>query len=64
MKKVLLFVLLLVLLFIVDPVSYANSAEPPSILIIVPHAPQDLEISIDPINARAGRIEKNFESYY
>jgi hypothetical protein len=42
---------LLVLIFIVmagiiGPPCFANSAEPPSILIIVPNAPKDLEISL------------------
>ncbi len=41
---------------------YANSAEPPSILVIVPNSPADLEISIE--NVRANRTNKGIESYY
>lgn len=40
----------------------ANLAEPPSIIIIVPNAPQDLEISIGDIEGN--RIDKTFESYF
>lgn len=43
-------------------VCYANSAEPPSILIIVSNAPTDLEISIG--NTKAIRTDKVIESYY
>jgi hypothetical protein len=58
---------LLVLIFIVmagiiGPPCFANSAEPPSILIIVPNAPKDLEISLG--NVKAGRRDKAIESYY
>jgi hypothetical protein len=45
-------------------VCYANAGEPPSILIIVPNAPGDLEISIGPENIKAHRIDKAFESYF
>ncbi len=40
----------------------ANLAEPPSIIIIVPNAPQELEISIGDIEGN--RIDKTFESYF
>ncbi len=47
-------------------VSFANSAEPPSILIIVPNAPDDLEIEIlsedSYINAK--KTDKIIEKYY
>jgi hypothetical protein len=45
---------------------FGNSAEPPSILIIVPNAPDDLEISIDPDNAniKASMRDKIIERYY
>jgi hypothetical protein len=63
MKRAFPLILLLIILLVVNaPVSSANSAEPPSILIIVPNAPHDLEISINNIQAR--RTEKSFESYY
>ena len=47
---------------ITAPQCEANSAEPPSILIIVPNAPDELEISMG--NIKAGRTNKAFESYY
>ncbi len=46
------------------PVCYANSAVPPSILIIVPNAPNDLKISIGSENIEARRTDKVIESYY
>jgi hypothetical protein len=42
----------------------ANSAEPPSILIIVPRAPDDLEICIVENGARARMIDKTIEKHY
>jgi hypothetical protein len=45
-------------------VCYANSAEPPSILIIVANAPDDLDISIGPENIQAHRTDKGLESYF
>jgi len=47
-------------------VCYGNSAEPPSILIIVPGAPDDLEISISTGDTytRAKKIDKIIEKYY
>ncbi len=45
-------------------VSKANAAAPPSIMIIVPYAPHDLEISIIPDNIRAERINRAYESYF
>lgn len=46
--------------------SYANSAEPPSILIIVPNAPDDLEISIgvEDTFTKARKTDKLIETYY
>ncbi|MFT9494570.1 hypothetical protein [Anaerosolibacter sp.] len=46
--------------------SYANSAEPPSILIIVPNAPDDLEISIgsEDTFTKAKKTDKTIERYY
>jgi hypothetical protein len=40
----------------------ANAAEPPSIIIIVPNAPEDLEITIG--TTEASRTDKAFESYF
>jgi hypothetical protein len=64
-KRALVCIALLILLFgIYTPACYGNSSEPPSILIIVPGAPDDLEISIGE-NTIANRIEhKEFESFY
>jgi hypothetical protein len=42
----------------------ANSAEPPSVIIIVPNAPKDLEITLGPENVKANRIDKTIESYF
>jgi hypothetical protein len=65
MKRLLLFILsLLIMSFVNAPICYANSAEPPSILIIVPNAPKDLEISIGPENLKAYRTDKVIESYF
>ncbi|MDD4924549.1 MAG: hypothetical protein PHF74_06960 [Dehalococcoidales bacterium] len=62
-KNILFCIFLLVLTaFAGTNVISANSAEPPSIIIIVPNAPQDLEISIDDIEAN--RSERAFESYF
>lgn len=50
----------------IPSISYGNAAEPPSILIIVPNAPNDLEISMevegDIIKAR--KTDKIIEKYY
>lgn len=57
---------LLISLSVVFP-CFGNSAEPPSILIIVPNAPDDLEISIDSngsIYEPQGEINKTIEKYY
>ncbi len=62
-KSTLLCIILLILTaFTGTNICLANAAEPPSIIIIVPNAPQNLEISID--NIQAGRTEKAFESYF
>ena len=65
MTRALIFIATLILLFgVYTPACYANSAEPPSILIIVPGAPDDLEIRMGE-NILANRIEhKEFESLY
>jgi hypothetical protein len=41
-----------------------NSAEPPSILIIVTNAPDDLEISMGPAHLKARREDKATESHF
>ncbi len=66
MKKLLLLLvpLLIAISCVNTPVCYANSAPPPSILIIVPNAPSDLEITIEPGNIKTQRTDKAFESYY
>jgi hypothetical protein len=64
MKKLSLFILVLILMSCIPThICYANSAEPPSILIIVPNAPNDLEISIGSEN-KAFRTDKGIESYF
>ena len=47
-------------------VCYGNSAEPPSILIIVPNAPEDMEIHLESggTSAKADRTDKGIESYF
>ncbi len=59
-------VFMLFVLFLLNVPCYANSAEPPSILIIVPNAPNDLEISIsseDKIH-KPRETSKLIENYY
>ncbi|SKC82187.1 hypothetical protein [Maledivibacter halophilus] len=66
-RKILFAVILLILMSIVAPlICYGNSAEPPSILIIVPNAPDNLEISIESDNEykKAGKSNKANETYY
>lgn len=62
--KIVLFMLLMTTA--VTNICYGNSAEPPSILIIVPNAPDDLEIRIGSDNsyAKAKIIDKVIEKYY
>lgn len=53
--------------FLVVPpvqVCHANAGPPPSILIIVPYAPGDMEISIIPDDIKANRTDRAFESYF
>ena len=54
------------ILISVISVCYGNSAEPPSIIIIVGNAPDDLEISIGSGNsyAKANKTSNLIESYY
>jgi hypothetical protein len=46
------------------PACYANAAPPPEILIIVPNAPGDLEISLMPEDQTAHRDDKGLESHF
>lgn len=63
-----LFVILItfVMLMGITKASYGNSAEPPSIMIIVPNAPKDLEIGIGKDNpfTKGKEIDKVLEKYY
>ncbi|MDD3265215.1 MAG: hypothetical protein PHH02_04785 [Dehalococcoidales bacterium] len=43
---------------------YANSAEPPSIMIIVSNAPEDLEIRLLPEGTEASKTTRSYETYY
>lgn len=63
-----LFALILSILtvFTATAISFGNSAEPPSILIIVPDAPDDLEIEIlsNGKYIKADKLDKTIEEYY
>jgi hypothetical protein len=61
-RIILLFCLVVTLICLVPSFCYANSAEPPSVLIIVSNAPEDLEISLG--DHKAYRTDKAFESYF
>ena len=65
-KLLLVGILFIIVFFSITPVCYGNSAEPPSILIIVPNAPRDLEIGIGTGDTYtlAKRIDKPMESYF
>ncbi|NLE90335.1 MAG: hypothetical protein GX602_05325 [Dehalococcoidales bacterium] len=56
--------LLLFFPFIQTTECHANSAEPPSIFIIVAHAPEDLEISLLPEGPKASKTTHSYETYY
>jgi hypothetical protein len=63
MKKLLIFMILVTAIsYLNTSILHANSAEPPSIIIIVLNAPNDLEISMGSTKAR--RIDKGVESHY
>jgi hypothetical protein len=61
-KKIVgIFILIFLFLIIMSPVCQANSAEPPSIIIVVPNAPANLFLSIENENGiMEGRVEKKF----
>lgn len=66
-KRSLQTVILFILIgLVITSVSFANAAEPPSIVIIVPGAPDDLEINIFPESEceRANKLDKVIETYY
>lgn len=66
-NKILSVVILLILtMLVMTSLSFANAAEPPSIVIIVPGAPDDLEINIFPESEceRANKLDKRIETYY
>ena len=66
-NKIFVIVFLAILIALSVPsINYGNSAEPPSILIIVPNAPDDLEISIGHGEnfTKASKTDKVIETYY
>lgn len=65
-KMILIIILSVLMSIIITTTCYGNSAEPPSILIIVPNAPDDLEISIKSGDTYiyANKINKVIETYY
>lgn len=64
--KKLTLLLIFLLLFTLAVPSFANSAEPPAILIIVENAPADLEITLEAGNTAtpARKTNKVIETYY
>lgn len=71
MKKVISIVIIVAVLIFYSPfyLCFANSAEPPSVLIIVPDAPEDLEVTIDWGNTthtlkQIRKTDKIIETYY
>ena len=66
-KNILSIILITIIILTVMPIiSFGNSVEPPSILIIVPNAPNDLDITmeVDGTPLRARRVNKVIETYY
>jgi hypothetical protein len=65
-KPVAAFLLSALLIIGIPKISYGNSAAPPSIIIIVPNAPDDLEISIGSGDnlSKAARRDRVVESYF
>lgn len=65
-RRLAVYILTVLLIFIFPSICFGNSAEPPSILIIVPQAPDNLEIVIGSDNSysRANTVDKGIEKYY
>lgn len=65
-KIIFAMVITISMLFSATSICHSNAAEPPSIVIIVPDAPDDLEISIgyDGEYIKADKIDKVIETYY
>ncbi|MBN2882224.1 MAG: hypothetical protein JXN10_01745, partial [Clostridia bacterium] len=60
-KTVGIFILVFIIIGLLSPICQANSAEPPSIIIVVPNAPANLFLSIENENGvMEGRVEKKF----
>ncbi len=59
-------ILSILTVFAATAISFGNSAEPPSILIIVPDAPDDLEIEMfsNDKYIKADKLDKTLEKYY
>lgn len=66
LKRYSFIILIFILLINISGICYGNAAEPPSILIIVPNAPDDLEIGIGTDNTyvKAKKIDKLVEKHY
>lgn len=59
-----IFLAMIMVIFLASP-CFANAGEPPSILIIVPNPPEDLEITlVTDTNGKATMIDQTFERYY
>lgn len=69
MKRYMVLILLYSLL-VSQAVSFSNSAEPPSVVIIVPNAPDDMQINLQKegdvifADVKDKTIERHFEFYY
>lgn len=64
-KIIITAVFILLIIFSLNYLGYGNSAEPPSILIIVPNAPDDLSITLDLEEKYEEKVvNKIIEKYY
>jgi len=65
-KRVPVVLIVLILLINLASVSFGNAAEPPYIMIIVPNAPDDLDIGIGSNESftKAKVVDKKIEKYY
>ncbi len=59
-------VLILVIIFSINTIGYGNAAEPPSILFIVPNAPDDMNVKLKLVDREyeAKVVDKIIEKYY